>query len=141
MRKTLIKSLVGSGLVLGAMTLGAQQYNPQQYPPQGDYQRYDRGDFNRGEYRNTLINRVKSDLNWAQSRAYGDDRWRISLAINMLNDFQSRMNSGNVDRRELDMTIDHVQRVLDNNQLPFRVQQNLSSDVNRLRDLSYRLSS
>ena len=138
MRNLLIKSLVGSGLLLGGLTLGAQQYYPQQYPPQGDYQRYDRG---RGEYRNEVLNRVKTDLNWAQSRAYGDDRWRITRAINMLNNFQSRMNSGNIERWQLDRTIDYVQRVLDNNRLPDRMQQNLSNDVNRLRDLSYRLSS
>ena len=138
MRNLLIKSLVGSGLLLGGFTLGAQQYNPQQYPPQGDYQRYDRS---HGAYRNELLSRVKSDLNWAQSRANGDDRWRITRAIDMLNNFQSRMNSGTIDRVQLDRTIDHVQRVLSDNRLPSRVQQNLSNDVNRLRDLSYRLSS
>src|ERR1044071_6922025 len=129
MRKILIKSLVGSGLVLGAMTLGAQTGYSQQYPPQGDYQRYDRGDFHRGEYRNELINRVRNDLTWARSRAYGQDRWQITRAINMLNDFQSRMNSGTIDRVALNQTIDHVQRVLDHNRLPVRMQQNLSNDV------------
>src|SRR5215468_4465234 len=134
MRQILIKSLVGSGLALGAMTLGAQQYYPQQYPPRSDYDRSDRLND-----RNTLINRVRDDLNYAQYRAFGGDRWRIARAKDSLNEFQSRMNSGDYDRRNLDMAINTVQRVVDNNNLPFRVQQNLSNDVNRLRDLQYRM--
>jgi hypothetical protein len=140
MRKMLLRSLVGSGLAFGALTLGAQQYNPQQYPPQGDYQRYDRG-FDRVQYRNDLLNRVRSDLDQAQSRAFGGDRWRISRAKDTLGDFQSRMNSGQLDRRQLDVAIDSVQHVVDDNRLPYRVQQNLSNDLNRLRDMQHRLGA
>jgi hypothetical protein len=134
MRQILIKSLVGSGLALSALTLGAQQYSPQQYPPRSDYYRSDR-DFDR----NTLINRVRDDLNFAQSRAYWGDRWRIMRAKNLLNEFQSSMNSGDYDRRNLDMAINTMQRLVDNNNLPSRVEQSLSNDVNRLRDLQYRM--
>jgi len=134
MRQILLKSLVGSGLALGAMTLGAQQYNPQQYPPRSDYDRSDRLNG-----RNMLINRVRDDLTYAQSRAFGGDRWRIARAKDSLNDLQSRLNSGDVNRRDLDMAINSMQRVVDNNNLPYRVQQNLSNDVSRLRELQYRI--
>jgi hypothetical protein len=140
MRKILIQSLVGSGLAFGALTLGAQQYNPQQYPPQGDYQRYDRGG-DRDHDRNMLLNRVRSDLDRAQTRAVAGDRWQIARAKDTLGDFQSRLNSGQVDRRELHAAIDNVQRVVDANRLPYRLQQNLSDDLNRLRDMQYRLGA
>lgn len=140
MRTILIQSLVGSGLVFSAMTLGAQQYNPQQYPPQGDYQRQDRG-IDREHDRNMLLNRVRTDLDVAQNRAYGGDRWRITRAKNSLNEFQSDMNSGHYDRRALDVAINTMQQVVDGNNLPYRVKQDLSGDVNRLRDLQYRLGT
>src|SRR5689334_9745789 len=96
MRKFLIQSLVGSGLALSAFTLGAQQYNPQQYPPQGNYNRPDRENG-----RNFLLNRVRTDLDMAQSSAYGQDRWKLRRAKESLNDFQARLNSGDFDRRGL----------------------------------------
>jgi hypothetical protein len=135
MRK-IFQSLVGSGLMLGGLTLSAQQYNPQQYPPQGDYRQFDRD-----HDRNMLLNRVRTDLDTAQSRAYGGDRWRIQRAKNSLNEFQSDLNSGHIDRRALDVAIDTMQRVVDGNGLPSRVQQNLSNDVSRLRDMQYRLGA
>ena len=139
MRKILIQSLVGTGLTFGALTLGAQQTSPQPYQPQ-NYQRYDRA-ADRDHYRNELLNRVRSDLNYAQTRAYGGDKWRIARAKDTLGQFQSRMNSGQMDRRELSMTIDSVQRVVDNNRLPQRVQQNLNNDLSRLRDMQYRIGA
>jgi hypothetical protein len=138
MRSILIKSLVGSGLAFGALTLGAQQYYPQQYPPRGDYQRTDR-DVNRIQFRNSLLNQIRSDLDRAQTRAYGGDRWRISRAKDSLNEFQSDMNSGHIDHRALDVAINTMQRVVDGNSLPYRVKQDLSNDVNRLRDMQYRI--
>ena len=135
MRRFLIKSLVGSGLAFGALTLGAQQYYPQQYQPRNDYYRSDRND------QNMLINRVRTDLDYAQSQAYGGDRWRVNRAKQSLDEFQSRLNSGTYDRRELDMAINTMQRVVDNNTLPWRLERNLSQDVNRLRDLENRLGT
>ena len=137
MRQLWIRSLVGSGLLLGALTLNAQNY-PQQYQPRGDYNRYDQG---REGWRNMMLNRVRSDLDNAQSRAipFGGDRWRLARAKQALNDFQSRLNSGDYDRRPLDMAINNMQVVVDNNRLPYRFQQSLSNDVNRLRDLQSRL--
>ena len=135
MRKFLIQSLVGSGLALSAFTLGAQQYNPQQYPPQGNYNRPDRENG-----RNFLLNRVRTDLDMAQSSAFGQDRWKLRRAKESLNDFQARLNSGDYDRRGLDVAIANVQQVVDSNRLPYRMQRNLSDDVNRLRTMQYRMS-
>jgi hypothetical protein len=137
MRQLWIRSLVGSGLLLGALTLNAQYY-PQQYQPRSDYSRYDQ---QREGWRNMMLNRVRSDLDNAQSRTipFSGDRWRITRAKEALNDFQARLNSGDYDRRQLDMAINNMQRVVDSNRLPYRYQQSLSSDVNRLRDLQSRL--
>jgi hypothetical protein len=134
MRKMFLRSLVGSGLALGALTLGAQQYNPQQYPPQSE-RRWDDRQYDR----NMLLNRVRNDLDRAQDRAYGGDRWRIARAKDTLGDLQARMNSGEIDRRQLAVAVDSVQRVVDYNRLPYRMQQNLNDDLSRLRDMQYRL--
>jgi hypothetical protein len=121
--------------MLSGLTLGAQQYNPQQYPTQGDYQ------YDRDHDRNMLLNRVRTDLDAAQYRAYAGDRWRIARAKNSINEFQSDLNAGHVDRRALDVAIDTMQRVVDSNSLPYRLQQNLSSDLSRLRNMQYRLGA
>jgi hypothetical protein len=131
---------VGSGLVFGALTLGAQQYNPPQYQPRSNFDRYDRTD--RNSDRNMLINRVRTDLDNAQSHTvpFTGDRVRIARARESLSDFQARLNSGAIDRRGLDMAISNIQRVVDDNRLPYRWQQFLSNDVNRLRELENRLN-
>ena len=135
MRNLLIKSLVGGGLVFGALTLGAQQYYPQ-YQPRSEYSRSDRN-----EWRNTMLNRVRADLNDAQARAFpfSGDRWRIARAKESISEFQQELNSGNYDREQLDRALVSMQRVVDANRLPYRSQQSLVSDMNRLRDLRSRL--
>jgi len=138
MRRFLMKSLVGSGLVLGALTLNAQQYNPQQYPPRSDYSRYDRDN-----WRSMLVSRVRSDLDDAQSRTipFSGDRWRIARAKESLGEFQRDMNSGNYDRGALDRAIMATQRVVDAGRLPYRSQERLRDDVNRLRNMQSRLDN
>jgi hypothetical protein len=39
------------------------------------------------------------------------------------------------------VAINTMQQVVDGNNLPYRVKQDLSGDVNRLRDLQYRLGT
>jgi hypothetical protein len=131
-----MKALVGSGLVFGALTLGAQQY-PQQYQPRSDY--YQRSD--RYEERNEMLNRVRTDLDNAEAHTipFTGDRWRIDRAKDSMNEFQRDLNNGHYDRAALDRTIDSMQRVVDGNRLPYRWQQALNSDTNRLRDLQSRL--
>jgi hypothetical protein len=136
MRRHLMKALVGSGLVFGALTLGAQQYYPQQYQPRGEYQRSDRF-----EERNWLLNRVRTDLDNAESHTipFTGDRWRIDRAKDSVNEFQRDLNNGHYDRAALDRAIDSMQRVVDGNRLPYRWQQALNGDMNRLRDLQSRM--
>jgi hypothetical protein len=127
---------MGSGLVLGALTLGAQQNYPQQYPPRSDYYRYDRDG-----WRNMMLGRVRADLDNAQSRTipFSGDRWRIARAKESLSDFQRDLNSGNYDRNRLDSAIVATQRVVDDGHMPYRWQERLRDDVNRLRNLESRL--
>jgi hypothetical protein len=108
MRRHLMKALVGSGLVFGALTLGAQQY-PQQYQPRSDYQRSDRY-----EERNEFLNRVRTDLDSAESHAipFTGDRWRIDRAKDSVTEFQRDLNNGHYDRAALDRALDSMQRVV-----------------------------
>jgi hypothetical protein len=46
-----------------------------------------------------------------------------------------------VDRRALDTAINTMQQVVDGNTLPYRIQQNLSSDLGRLRNMQYRFGA
>jgi hypothetical protein len=135
MRQTLIQSLVGTGLMFGALTLGAQQYYPQ-YQPRSDYYRSDRYD-----ERNALLNRVRTDLDDAQAYApsFSGDRWRIARAKASIADFQQDLNAGHYDRQALDRALDSMQLVVNANRLPYRWQESLTHDMNRLRDLQNRL--
>ena len=135
MRKLLMKSLVGSGLVLSTLTLGGPAYS-QQYQPRNDYNRSERT-----EQRNAFLNRVRADLDSAQAHTvpFSGDRWKIARAKESVGEFQRDMNSGNYDRQALDRAISAMQRVVDSNRLPYRWQQNLNEDVNRLRNMQNRL--
>ena len=132
MSRHLMKALVGSSLMFGALTLGAQQYQPR-----SDY--YYRSD--RGEDRNWMLNRVRTDLDNAADHTipFTRDRWQINRAKDSVSEFQRDMSNGHYDRAALDRAIDSMQRVVDGNRLPYRWQQKLNDDTNRLRELQNRL--
>ena len=131
MSRHLMKALVGSSLMFGALTLGAQQYQPR-----SDYYRYDRG-----EDRNWMLNRVRTDLDSAADHTipFTRDRWQINRARDSVSEFQRDMSYGHYDRAALDRAIESMQRVVDGNRLPYRWQQTLTDDTNRLKELQIRL--
>ena len=84
-----------------------------------------------------LADRVHEDLN----HAYGvwhfsdSDRDRLNNAEKQLREFAQKWNKGRFDKGELDEAIAGVQHVLDNNRLPDRERDALSSDVAQLRGM------
>ena len=84
-----------------------------------------------------LVDRVHDDLNRAYGvwHASGGDRDRLNHAEKQLRDFAQKWNKGRFDKGELDEAIAGVQHVLDNNRLPDRERDALSSDVAQLRGM------
>jgi hypothetical protein len=84
-----------------------------------------------------LVDRVHDDLNRAYGvwHASGGDRDRLNHAEKQLRDFAQKMEQGEIDKGELDEAIAGVQHVLDNNRLPDRERDALSSDVAQLRGM------
>jgi hypothetical protein len=88
------------------------------------------------------LNRVRADLDDAQAHTipFTGDRWQITRAKESVTEFQQSLNSGTLRRDKLDQAIVSMQRVVDRNRLPYRYQQSLVNDMNRLRDLGSRLN-
>ena len=84
-----------------------------------------------------LVDRVHDDLNRAYGvwHASGGDRDRLNHAEKQLRDFAQKWNKGRFDKGELDEAIAGLQHVLDNNRLPDRERDALSSDVANLRGM------
>ena len=139
MRRLLFRSIgCSSLLVLGLMpTLQAQTYPPR-YEQRFDrgYTRYD--GFDRGYNRGAsprMFDRIRVDLDRAQSYAVGGDRFRISRARGQVADVQNAWSAGNFDRRELRQAIVAMEQVIARNRLSEFDRERLRADVYRLQEL------
>jgi len=152
MRRFLVRTMAGSSLLLMALAAHAQDRDRYR-----DDDRYDRDDhgyrreepYNRsydGEDRasrgrelygrggGSLIDRVQSDLRYADSDAYSrSERKRIDSARKELYEFQRAWSTGRFDRHELDDSIAAIQKVVDHNALRDRSRSILWADLQRLR--------
>jgi hypothetical protein len=152
MRRFLMKTMAGSSLLLMALAAHAQDRDRYR-----DDDRYDRDDhgyrreepYNRsydGEDRaygrrelygrggGSLIDRVQSDLRYADSDAYSrTERKRLDNARKQLWEFQRAWSTGRFDRHELDDSIAAIQKVVDHNALRDRSRSILWADLQRLR--------
>jgi ribosome-binding ATPase YchF (GTP1/OBG family) len=127
----LMKAVAGAGLLFCGLTANAQ-YQPQ-------YDRYEQRRYDIQEQMR-LFERIRADLNRAGSnfRLDRDDRFRIDIAHQQLNDMQNMVVSGNFDERELQQAIRSLRRVVNQNPMPQRVRDNLEVDLERLRELRWR---
>ena len=131
MRNLLIKTFVGSSLLLGGFAANAQYERPGEYQYQDSEMRgHDR-----------LLNRVRTDLDRAEAATlpFTGDRNRIVAVREQLGAFERRLNDGDYDRRELDDTIAGLQRVTDMNRMSDSMRDFLSDDMSRLRVMRERL--
>lgn len=131
MKNLLVRTLVGSSLLLGGLTANAQYERPR------DYGYQDR------EYRGhtQLLGRVQADLDRVEAGTlpFTGDRSRIIAVRQQVNAFQRRLADGEYDRRELDNAITGIERVVDMNRMSDSRRDDLVSDLARLRELRERL--
>jgi hypothetical protein len=136
MRSLLMKSMAGGSLLLMALAAHAQdrdRYRDDDRYSDGDDRQYRREEpYNRGA--GSLIERVQSDLRYADSDAYSrGERKRIDSARKELYEFQRAWSTGRFDRHELDDSIAAIQKVVDHNALRDRARSILWDDLQRLR--------
>ena len=135
MRGLLMRTMAGGGLLLMALAVHAQDRD--RYRDDDRYDRDDRGyrreePYNRGG--GSLIDRVQSDLRYADSDAYSrGERKRIDNARKELYEFQRAWSTGRFNRHELDDSIAAIQKVVDHNALRERSRSILWDDLQRLR--------
>lgn len=120
MRKLLVSSIVGSGLMVFALAASAQQA-PRAYT--------------RTQDPDAFIATVQTDLDRAASTAdaFNGDRNRIDRARDEVTEFQQQVDDGNYNPRTLTEAIVSLQRVVDNNRLYERVRTSVNDDLVRLR--------
>jgi hypothetical protein len=83
-----------------------------------------------------LFDKARMDLDRASAYPYAsrDDIKRFDEARRDLFDFASRFDQGRYGRHELDVAIDHLDRVVNRNSLDPRDRGNLADDLRRMRD-------
>lgn len=83
-----------------------------------------------------LFNRVRTDLDRAASYPYASrsDRKRFDDARRDLFDFESRLDQGRYEKKELDHAIDRIQNVVSHNSLDPRDRGALDEDLRHMRD-------
>ena len=140
MRQLLVRALVGSALLMGAVAANAQVYGRGSYENGRFYGEFGRDRDDRYNNGGGLFDRVRSDLDRAESTAYsnGGDRRRFNKVREELSEFQAKYANGRLDKHELDETISALQRVVNDNRLQYRDRDVLQDDLYRLRDFRAR---
>lgn len=143
MRAFLATAMVGGALMAGGLAANAQVYGGGYYDRGRFYGDVGRGDRYRDDrdYRGGgLFDRVRGDLDRAESHFYGSggDRRRFNKVREELGEFQGKWASGRFDRHELDDAIGALHRVVNDNRLDYRDRDVLQDDLFRLRDFRAR---
>ena len=139
MRNFLVKTLVGSSLLLVSLTARAQ-YPPRYDDPYRSDRGYDNGYQHRGWVVTRSLNRLRADLDRADANTvpfvsdFNGDRERISRARQELSEFQQSWSAREFNARQVDGAIYALQRVLDQNHLTDRNRSMLASDLAWMRD-------
>ena len=117
--------LIGALMVSSLLTLAA---NAQYGPPPGGGRYYERG-------RGDLFGRVRADLDRAESSSYswGGDRHRFNKVREEIAEFQRTGNP-----HELNDAIGALQKVVNDNRMPYRDRDMLAADLSALREFRAR---
>ena len=130
MRRLLLRSIMGSGLLLLGLTAYSQDRDRDR-----DEDRYHR--LQRGEdwWRGRMFERVRDDLDHVQSVTFpfSADQYRLNKVKQELNELQAKLAENRYDQPELDDVISAMQRVVSDNHLSGRDREMLNDDLNRLR--------
>jgi hypothetical protein len=130
MRRLLIRSIMGSGLLLLGLTAYSQDRDRDR-----DEDRYHRGERGDQWWRGRMFERVRDDLDHVQSVTFpfSADQYRLTKVKQELNELQAKLAENRYDQPELDDVISAMQRVVSDNHLSGRDREMLNDDLNRLR--------
>jgi hypothetical protein len=127
MKHLVLRSLVGSSLLLFAVTTFAQD-RPDD--------RYHQSDRDEGFWRGHLFERVRADLDHVQSVTpiFSGDEYRLTKVKEELGQLQRRFDDHGYDSAKMDDVIAAMQHVVSDNHLSGRDREMLSDDVVHLRE-------
>ena len=132
MRRLLLRSIMGSGLLLLGLTAYSQDRDRDRDRDEDRYHRIQRGE---DWWRGRMFERVRDDLDHVQSVTFpfSADQYRLNRVKQELNELQAKLAENRYDQPELDDVISAMQRVVSDNHLSGRDRDLLNDDLNRLR--------
>ncbi len=132
MRRLLLRSIMGSGLLLLGLTAYSQDRDRDRDRDEDRYHRIQRGE---DWWRGRMFERVRDDLDHVQSVTFpfSADQYRLNRVKQELNELQAKLAENRYDQPELDDVISAMQRVVSDNHLSGRDRDLLNDDLSRLR--------
>ncbi len=132
MRRLLLRSIMGSGLLLLGLTAYSQDRDRDRDRDEDRYHQIQRGE---DWWRGRMFERVRDDLAHVQSVTFpfSADQYRLNRVKQELNELQAKLAENRYDQPELDDVISAMQRVVTDNHLSGRDRDLLNDDLNRLR--------
>ena len=132
MRRLLLRSIMGSGLLLLGLTAYSQDRDRDRDRDEDRYHRTQRGE---DWWRGRMFERVRGDLDHVQSVTFpfSPDQYRLNRVKQELNELQAKLAENRYDQPELDDVISAMQRVVSDNHLSGRDRDLLNDDLSRLR--------
>ncbi len=132
MRRLLLRSIMGSGLLLLGLTAYSQDRDRDRDRDEDRYHRTQRGE---DWWRGRMFERVRQDLDHVQSVTFpfSPDQYRLNRVKQELNELQAKLAENRYDQPELDDVITAMQRVVSDNHLSGRDRDLLNDDLSRLR--------
>lgn len=129
MKHLLVRTLIGSSLLLLGTTLFAQDRDRDRDD------RYHQGDRDEGFWRGRLFDRVRADLDHIQSNTpvFSGDEYRLVRVKQELGELQRKYDDHGYDSEKMEDVVNAMQRVVNDNHLGGRERDMLSDDLNRLR--------
>ncbi len=132
MRRLLLRSIMGSGLLLLGLTAYSQDRDRDRDRDEDRYHRTQRGE---DWWRGRMFERVRGDLDHVQSVTFpfSPDQYRLNRVKQELNELQAKLAENRYDQPELDDVISAMQRVVSDNHISGRDRDLLNEDLTRLR--------
>jgi hypothetical protein len=129
MKNLVLKSLVGSSLLLFGVTTFAQDRDR-------DDNRYHQSDRDEGFWHGRLFERVRADLDHIQSGTpiFSRDEYRLVKVKDELGELQRRYEDRGYDSAKMDDVVAALQHVVSDNHLSPRDRDMLNDDLSHLRE-------
>jgi len=134
MKRVLLSSVAGAGLLMFSLAAGAQDRDRDR---DDDSYHSGRDTYFRGEHwRGQLFERVREDVEHVRAVTWpgGGDEYRLGRTVEELNELQGKLANHVYDERELDDVIAALSRVASYNRMSPRDRDILSDDLSRLRE-------